>query len=114
MFFLRRKPAFKTIDSEKEDAMFRLHQEHPEMGRQRLHAALLDLGIEVDPQELKHFLRSHDRYASRNTAGDSLLGGTVSASHSLAKVPSLKRRLLAGQLATFQANESSTTRQGCK
>jgi hypothetical protein len=57
--FFRRKTAYKTIDEAAEKAILKLHHEHPEMGRKRLHAALAERGVVVDALELKAFLRSH-------------------------------------------------------
>ncbi len=50
---------YKTIDTAAERAILRVHHEHPEMGRKRLHAALAEQGVHVGEQALKHFLRAH-------------------------------------------------------
>ena len=59
MPFFRRRPKFKTIDEAEEKTILHLAREHPEYGRKRLHALLIEHGIDVDPHQLKRFLRSH-------------------------------------------------------
>jgi hypothetical protein len=60
MFLLRRhEPTFRTIDAAEEQAILDLHKQHPELGRKRLHEALIERGIDVDPFQLKRFLRFH-------------------------------------------------------
>ena len=59
MWFFRREARYKTIDDQAGKAVLRLHEEHPEMGRRRLEAALAAAGIDLDSRELKRFLRSH-------------------------------------------------------
>lgn len=48
-----------TITPEVEDAIRRLHDEHPELGHEGLYRLLEDGGIEVDEYELRTYMDEH-------------------------------------------------------
>jgi hypothetical protein len=54
---LAKKERYKTIDEEAGRLILEAARRYPTLGRKRLWALLLEDGVEVDPLELKRFLR---------------------------------------------------------
>jgi hypothetical protein len=56
---LAKKERYKTIDERVGHLILEAAHQYPTLGRKRLWALLLEDGVDVDPLELKHFLREH-------------------------------------------------------
>ena len=56
---LPKKERYKTIDERAGRLILEAAHRYPTLGRKRLWALLLEDGVDVDPLELKHFLREH-------------------------------------------------------
>jgi hypothetical protein len=56
---LAKKERYKTIDERVGRLILEAAHQYPTLGRKRLWALLLEDGVDVDPLELKHFLRGH-------------------------------------------------------
>jgi hypothetical protein len=56
---LPKKEDYKTIDEQAGRLILEAAHRYPTLGRKRLWALLLEDGVNVDPLELKHFLREH-------------------------------------------------------
>jgi len=56
---LAKKGQYKTIDDRAGRAILEASRQYPTLGRKRLWALLLEDGVDVDPVELKRFLREH-------------------------------------------------------
>jgi hypothetical protein len=56
---LPKKERYKTIDEQAARLIMEAAHRYPTLGRKRLWALLLEDGVDVDPLELKHFLREH-------------------------------------------------------
>jgi len=54
---LVKKEQYKTIDERVGRLILEASKQYPTLGRKRLWALLLEDGVDVDPQELKRFLR---------------------------------------------------------
>jgi hypothetical protein len=54
---LAKKARYKTIDEQAGRLILEAARRYPTLGRKRLWALLLEDGVEVDPLELKRFLR---------------------------------------------------------
>lgn len=54
-----KKERYKTIDERVGRLILEAAHRYPTLGRKRLWALLLDDGVDVDPLELKRFLREH-------------------------------------------------------
>jgi len=55
---LAKKERYKTIDDRVGRLILEAAHRYPTLGRKRLWALLLEDGVDVDPLELKHFLRA--------------------------------------------------------
>jgi hypothetical protein len=66
---LAKKERYKTIDDRVGRLIMEAAHRYPTLGRKRLWALLLEDGVDVDPLELKHFLRQ--RGISRAQPGPS-------------------------------------------
>jgi hypothetical protein len=55
--FLAKKERYKTIDEQAGRLILEAARRYPTLGRKRLWALLLEDGVDVDPLELKRFLR---------------------------------------------------------
>jgi len=64
---LAKKENYKTIDDRVGRLILEAAHRYPTLGRKRLWALLLEDGVDVDPLELKHFLR--ERGISRAQPG---------------------------------------------
>jgi len=77
---LAKKERYKTIDEQAGRLILEAAQRYPTLGRKRLWALLLEDGVEVDPLELKRFLRergiggAQPGPSPRRRAGNPLLG----------------------------------------
>ena len=56
---MAKKERYKTIDERAGRLILEAAHRYPTLGRKRLWALLLDDGVDIDPLELKHFLREH-------------------------------------------------------
>lgn len=54
---MAKKQRYKTIDEQAARLILEAARRYPTLGRKRLWAVLLEDGVEVDPTELKRFLR---------------------------------------------------------
>ena len=66
---MAKKERYKTIDERVGRLILAAANQYPTLGRKRLWALLLEDGVDVDPLELKHFLR--ERGISRAQPGPS-------------------------------------------
>jgi hypothetical protein len=75
---LVKKEQYKTIDERVGRLILAASKQYPTLGRKRLWALLLEDGVDVDPQELKRFLREHGivraQPGPRRAAGNPLTG----------------------------------------
>jgi hypothetical protein len=77
---LAKKERYKTIDERAGRLILEAARRYPTLGRKRLWALLLEDGVDVDPLELKRFLREQGIGGAqpgpppRRRAGNPLLG----------------------------------------
>ncbi len=62
----RQKPAYSTIDERVAKEIARLHKRYPKLGHHGLLQALHECDIQVEPPELKQFLKEHGFRAERS------------------------------------------------
>ena len=86
---MAKKERYKTIDDRVGRLILAAAHRYPTLGRKRLWALLLEDGVDVDPLELKHFLR--ERGISRAQPGPSPQPGGEPADGFDAPLPELRR-----------------------
>lgn len=79
---MAKKERYKTIDEEAGRLILEAARRYPTLGRKRLWALLLEDGVDVDPLELKRFLRERgigraQPAPPRRRPGQSALGGLM-------------------------------------
>ena len=78
---MAKKERYKTIDERAGRLILEAARRYPTLGRKRLWALLLEDGVDVDPLELKRFLRERGiggaQPAPPDRAGGSPLGGLI-------------------------------------